>query len=343
MNSLLNKKILITGGAGFIGSNLVDALVNIGHQNIVVLDNLETSSIKNIQQHLDKNKIQFIKGDIKNFDECLLASKNCDIIFHQAALGSVPRSIEKPLDTHATNVTGFINMLEAAKQNKVKRFVYASSSSVYGDDQTLPKIENKVGNPLSPYAVSKKTNELYAKVFAELYNIEIIGLRYFNVFGPQQNPEGPYAAVIPIFINRLLKNQTCDIFGDGNNSRDFTYVDNVVQANLLAASSSNSQAFNQIFNVAYGATESINQLYQEIKNNLNSNLEPSYKAPRVGEIKDSFANIDKIKDLLSYAPLVSLNEGIEKTITWYKNNSDYFLSTLRQHADELSPKDQGKQ
>jgi len=326
VKNLLAHKILITGGAGFIGSNLVDALVKMGHKNIVVLDNLETGFLKNIQKHISKQTVKFIKADIKNFEECLKASESCDIIFHQAALGSVPRSIQNPLDTHSTNVTGFINMLEAAKQNKVKRFVYASSSSVYGSDLTLPKTEDKVGHPLSPYAVSKKTNELYAKVFAELYNIEIIGLRYFNVFGPKQNPEGPYAAVIPIFINRLLKNQVCNIFGDGTNSRDFTYIDNVVQANFLAATTNNSQALNQVFNVAYGATESINQLYQQIKNSLNSNLEPHYKDPRIGEIKDSFADINKIKNLLHYSPLVSLNEGIEKTIEWYKDNDGYFIN-----------------
>ena len=319
MNDLLNKKILITGGAGFIGSNIVDELVKLGHTKIVVLDNLETGSLKNIQNHLDSNKIQFIEGDIKNFNDCLNATKDSDIILHQAALGSVQRSIQTPLETHATNVTGFINMLEAAKINKVKRFVYASSSSVYGDDTTLPKTEDKVGQPLSPYAVSKKTNELYAKVFSELYQMEIIGLRYFNVFGPKQNPTGPYAAVIPIFINRLLNNQSCEVFGDGNNSRDFTFVDNVVQANLLASTTANVKAFNQVYNVAYGATETINELYQNIKSHLNSNLDPIYKPTRVGEIKDSFADISKIKTMLNYSPLVSLQDGIVRTIDWYKN------------------------
>lgn len=327
MINLLNKKILITGGAGFIGSNLVEHLVQMGHKQLVVLDNLETGFLKNIQNYIDEGKVNFILGDIRSFDDCLKATVNCDVILHQAALGSVPRSIQKPLDTHATNVTGFINMLEAAKINNVKRFVYASSSSVYGDDLTLPKIEHTVGNPLSPYAVSKKTNELYAKVFAELYNIEIIGLRYFNVFGPKQNPEGPYAAVIPIFINRLLRNQVCQIFGDGTNSRDFTYVTNVVQANFLAASTVNQASLNQVYNVAYGATESINELYQQIKHQLNSQFESEFKSPRVGEIKDSFADVSKIKNSLNYSPLVSLGDGIIKTIDWYKNNRDYFLNT----------------
>ena len=326
MQDLLNKKILITGGAGFIGSNIVEHLVKLGHQNIVVLDNLETGYLKNIQNYLNEGKVKFILGDIRQFEDCVKASEGCDIILHQAALGSVPRSIQNPLDTHATNVTGFINLLEAAKTNNVKRFVYASSSSVYGDDLNFPKREDKVGNPLSPYAVSKKTNELYASVFANLYQMEIIGLRYFNVFGPKQNPIGPYAAVIPIFINRLLQNERCAIFGDGSNSRDFTYIDNVVQANLLAATTQNIDALNQVYNVAYGATESINQLYEQIKTRLNVSLEPEYKAPRVGEIKDSYADISKIKNLLNYAPFVSLTEGVIKTIDWYQNNRTYFLN-----------------
>ncbi len=315
---LLTKKILITGGAGFIGSNIVDYLISINHPNITVLDNLQTGSLSNIEKHL--NKINFIKGDITNFVTCLNATKNCDIILHQAALGSVPRSIEKPLDTHNTNVTGFINMLEAAKQNNVKRFVYASSSSVYGNDTTLPKIEEHVGTPLSPYAVSKKTNELYADVFSNLYNLQIIGLRYFNVFGPKQNPNGPYAAVIPIFINNILNNKQSHIFGDGTNQRDFTFVNNVVNANLLAATTQNKHALNQVYNIAYGSTKSINNLYAFIKQKLNSNISSNFMPARVGEIKDSFASITKAKQLLNYNPIVNLEEGIELTIDWYKQN-----------------------
>jgi UDP-N-acetylglucosamine 4-epimerase len=230
-----DKTILITGGAGFIGSNIVDHLVAAGHKNIVVLDNLETGSLQNIQPHIDANNIKFINGDIRSQATCLEATTNVDIVLHQAALGSVPRSIQNPVDTHNTNVNGFINLLEAAKANKVKRFIYASSSSVYGSDLTLPKREETVGVPLSPYAVSKKTNELYAHVYATLYNMEIIGLRYFNVFGPKQNPQGAYAAVIPIFINNILNHKACTIYGDGENRRDFTYVDNVVHDYLLAA------------------------------------------------------------------------------------------------------------
>lgn len=315
-----SKKILVTGGAGFIGSNLVDFLATIKRIEIVVLDNLETGSIKNIQDHINHGKVNFIRGDIRNLEDCLEASQGCDIVFHQAALGSVPRSIEMPLEIHATNVTGFLNMLEAARKNSVSRFIYASSSSVYGDDTSLPKTEDKTGRPLSPYAVSKKTNELYAKVYSDLYNMNVIGLRYFNVFGPKQNPNGPYAAVIPIFINKLLDGKICTIYGDGNNLRDFTYVSNVVQANILAANFTIAPLENRIFNVAYGSTETINELYIKISKKINCNLIPDYKLPRVGEIKDSFADISKIRQVLGYSPEVSLIEGIEKTIDWYKKN-----------------------
>jgi UDP-N-acetylglucosamine 4-epimerase len=320
MSENLDKRILITGGAGFIGSNIIDYLVVNGYKHITVLDNLETGNIKNIQAHIDAKKIQFIQGSISDYDTCLAATQNQDIILHQAALGSVPRSIINPLATHQTNVTGFINMLEAARTNKVNRIVYASSSSVYGDDLNMPKKEEIVGNPLSPYAVSKKTNELYANVFASTYQMEIIGLRYFNVFGPKQNPVGPYAAVIPIFIDKLLNNNAPTIFGDGNNTRDFTYVENVIQANLLAAFTQDKSAINQVYNIAYGATTSLNKLFELIATDLNSNVKVIYGDKRKGEIKDSFASIDKAKNLLAYKPTVSLEDGIKKSITWYKNN-----------------------
>ncbi|HEX7415331.1 MAG TPA: SDR family oxidoreductase [Bacteroidia bacterium] len=316
----VDKKILITGGAGFIGSNIVDYLVAMGYKFITVLDNLETGNINNIQAHIDAAKTHFIKGSICDYETCLSATQHQDIILHQAALGSVPRSIINPLATHQTNVTGFINVLEAARKNKIKRVVYASSSSVYGDDLNMPKKEDILGNPLSPYAVSKKANELYAAVFASTYQMEIIGLRYFNVFGPKQNPDGPYAAVIPIFIDKLLKNQSPTIFGDGNNTRDFTYVENVIQANLLAAFTQDKQAINQIYNIAYGATTSLNKLFELIAKNLTSDVKVIYGANRRGEIKDSFASIDKAKKLLNYKPLIDLEEGIKKTIAWYKNN-----------------------
>ena len=320
MNENLDKRILITGGAGFIGSNLVDYLVDNNYKHITVLDNLETGNIKNIQSHIDAKKIQFIQGSISDYDTCLAATKNQDIILHQAALGSVPRSIINPLATHQTNVTGFINILEAARTNKVNRVVYASSSSVYGDDLNMPKKEETVGNPLSPYAVSKKTNELYAAVFASTYKMEIIGLRYFNVFGPKQNPSGPYAAVIPIFMDKLLNRLSPTIFGDGNNTRDFTYVENVIQANLLAAFTQDKAAINQVYNIAYGATTSLNKLFELIATELSSDVNVIYGDKRIGEIKDSFASIDKAKKLLDYNPLVSLEDGIKKSITWYKNN-----------------------
>jgi UDP-N-acetylglucosamine 4-epimerase len=317
-NNLKEKAILVTGAAGFIGSNIIDQLVKIGCKKIIALDNLATGDIKNIEAHIADNSITFIKGDITDPETCMNASKGADIVLHQAALGSVPRSIENPVNTHNVNVNGFVNMLEAARHNKVKRFVYASSSSVYGDNTDLPKKEEKTGKPLSPYAVTKVTNELYAKVFTDVYKMEIIGLRYFNVFGPKQNPSGPYAAVIPIFVNRLLKNEKCVIYGDGDNRRDFTYVDNVVSANILAAATQNQQALGQVFNIAYGATKSVKDLYSQIKNLLNSDLDANHLPPRVGDIKDSFASVEKAKTLLGYEPLVSLDNGIVKTIEWYK-------------------------
>ena len=320
MSENLDKKILVTGGAGFIGSNIIDYLVANNYKHITVLDNLETGNIKNIQAHLDSKKIQFIQGSISDYDTCLAATKGQDVILHQAALGSVPRSIANPLATHKTNVTGFINMLEAARINQVKRVVYASSSSVYGDDMNMPKKEDVVGNPLSPYAVSKKTNELYAAVFASTYQMEIIGLRYFNVFGPKQNPAGPYAAVIPIFIDKLINNTAPTIYGDGTVTRDFTYVENVIQANLLAGFTTNKAAVNQVYNIAYGATTSLNKLFELIATDLKSAVKVIYGDKRQGEIKDSFASVDKAKNLLGYKPMVSLEDGIKKSITWYKNN-----------------------
>jgi len=314
------KKIAITGGAGFIGSNLVDGLLKQGARNIVVLDNLETGSIDNIREHIERGAITFIQGDIRNTEDCARVVAGCDIVFHQAALGSVPRSIQKPLDTHATNVTGFINMLDAARLNKVGKFIYASSSSVYGDDTRLPKKEENVGRPLSPYAVSKKTNELYAAVYADLYQMDITGLRYFNVFGPRQNPLGPYAAVIPIFISKLLKNEPCRIYGDGTNRRDFTYVSNVVKANLLAANAGVVPGSNRLYNVAFGHTETVNSLYQRIREKIGSTLDPVYEPPRPGEIKDSFADTTQAQKHLGYMPEVSLEEGISHTIAWYKSH-----------------------
>lgn len=319
--NILAKKILVTGGAGFIGSNIIDHLVSLGHKHIVVLDNLETGALKNIEAHIASGSIKFIQGDIRDYNTCLNATGNIDVVLHQAALGSVPRSIKNPMDTNATNLSGFINVLEASRANGVKRFVYASSSSVYGDDRTLPKREAHTGTPLSPYAVTKKANELYANVYAALHGMEIIGLRYFNVFGPKQNPSGPYAAVIPIFINNLLSNKDCLIFGDGENKRDFTFIDNVVQANLLAASTDSTQALGQVYNIAFGSTLSVNSLFSLIKKDMGIAVEPVYKPARVGEITDSFADIDKAAKHLNYNPTVSIADGIKKTISWYQQNS----------------------
>jgi UDP-N-acetylglucosamine/UDP-N-acetylgalactosamine 4-epimerase len=315
MSVIADKHILITGGAGFIGSNIAEYLVKNGHRKLTVIDNLQTGAVENLKKVI--SDIRFIEGDINDTNTCLKATENCDIILHQAALGSVPRSIAHPIPTHQTNLSGFLNMLEAAKHNKVKRFVYASSSSVYGSDETLPKKEALTGQPLSPYAVTKVANELYANVFHHLYGLETIGLRYFNVFGSKQNPKGPYAAVIPIFISNCIQKQTSVIYGDGTNQRDFTHVSNVVQANMLAAFTTNSKAFGDVFNIAYGASTSINDLYNLIKEKLNFSLGPEYKTARTGEIKNSFAAIDKARSVLNYQPVTSLQEGINDTINWY--------------------------
>jgi UDP-N-acetylglucosamine 4-epimerase len=320
INAINNKRFLVTGGAGFIGSHLVSYLVSNGAKEVRVLDNLSTGSLKNIEEYQSNSSFKFIKGDITDYDMCFKACENVDGIFHNAALGSVSRSMQDPMATNQANVSGFINILFAAKNQGVKRVVYASSSSVYGDDKSAEKQEHITGNLLSPYAVSKKTDELYADVFAKAYNMEIIGLRYFNVYGPKQNPNGAYAAVIPIFISHLLKNQTPSIFGDGSTSRDFTFINNVVYANVLAFSTSNPKAVNQVYNVAYGASTSLNQLFELVKSNLNSNLTPEYKAERKGDIKNSLANISKATSLLGYEPLINLEQGMQLTINWYKNN-----------------------
>lgn len=316
--SISEYTFLITGGAGFIGSNIVGFLIKNNAKKVIVLDNLSTGYEENIREfEKDKNFI-FIKGDITNYEDCIKATDGVDFVLHQAALGSVPRSIMDPMATNAINVGGFVNMLFASHKNKVKRFIYASSSSVYGDDKTMPKQENITGNLLSPYAVSKKTNELYADVFYRTYGLEIIGLRYFNVFGPKQNIAGPYAAVIPIFITSLLNNESPNIFGDGTTTRDFTFIENVIQANLLAALTENTKAINQIFNIAYGGTTSLNDLYKYISEELNSDLKPNYQPERKGDIKDSFANINKSKEILGFSPKIDINDGIALTVKWYK-------------------------
>jgi UDP-N-acetylglucosamine 4-epimerase len=320
IHSVKDKSFLVTGGAGFIGSHLVSYLLNNGAKEVRVLDNLSTGFKANLAEHESNKAFKFIVGDITDYDTCFKACQNIDGVFNNAALGSVSRSMNDPMATNHANVSGFINVLFAAKNQGVKRIVYASSSSVYGDDKSNEKQEHITGNLLSPYAVSKKTDELYADVFSRSYNMEIIGLRYFNVYGPKQNPNGAYAAVIPIFISNLLKGETPSIFGDGTTSRDFTFINNVVYANILAFSTTNSEAINQVYNVAYGSSASLNQLFDLVKSNLNSSINPEYKAERKGDIKNSLANINKAKSLLGYNPLVNLEQGMQITIDWYKNN-----------------------
>ena len=316
-----DKLFLVTGGAGFIGSNLVSYLLHNGAKEVRVLDNLSTGSLDNIKEFEKFSSFQFILGDITDYQTCFEACFQVDGVFNNAALGSVSRSLEDPIATNHANVTGFITLLTAAKNQQVKRVVYASSSSVYGDDMSTEKQEHITGNLLSPYAVSKKTNELYAAIFNKSYNLDIIGLRYFNVFGPKQNPNGQYAAVIPIFITHMLNNKTPFIFGDGTTSRDFTYIDNVVYANVLAMTTGNSEAMNNVYNIAYGASTSLNTLFELIKKQLNSSITATYKPERKGDIKNSLANIDKAKQKLNYTPLINIETGLVKTIEWYKSNS----------------------
>ena len=314
---LSGLSVLVTGGAGFIGSHLSTYLVQNGAKKVVVLDDLSTGFEKNIEPLKAFKNFVFIKGSITDHNTCLTACKDIDIILHHAALGSVPRSIENPIRTNEVNVGGFVNMLFAAKENAVKKFIYASSSSVYGDDETTPKIESKTGNLLSPYAVSKHTNEKYAAVFSSLYNLKTVGFRYFNVFGERQNPEGAYAAVIPKFIASLLQDKQANIYGTGNNTRDFTYVANVIKANLLAIENDSLSA-KTIMNIACGGTISVNQIYKSIADQLNKKLDPIYLPERPGEIKNSFADIGLAKKTLGYEPVISTQDGIIQTVNWFK-------------------------
>ncbi|MBS1641213.1 MAG: SDR family oxidoreductase [Bacteroidetes bacterium] len=314
-------KILVTGGAGFIGSNLVETLLADSRVELVrVLDNLSTGSIKNIQLFFSNSKFQFIEGDVRNYETCLQACNNINLISHQAALGSVPRSINDPLTTNAVNITGTLNMFTAAKETNITRVVYAASSSTYGDHPDLPKVEDKIGNPLSPYAVTKYVNELYARVYANTYGLQLIGLRYFNVFGPKQSPNGPYAAVIPLFIQSLLNNQTPFINGDGSHSRDFTFVSNAVQANMKALFTENNEAVNQVYNIACGEQTTLLQLFNCLKNITQSNINVILREERKGDVKHSLADISKAKNLLAYLPEITVQQGLQQTVDWYKNN-----------------------
>lgn len=317
--NLSNYTVLITGGAGFIGSHLADALVQ-NNAQVIIIDNLSTGNINNLNSII--NKIEFVQSDINDtttLEKCL---KKVDFIFHLAALGSVNRSIEDPLSTHFSNSTGFLNILHYSVKHNIKGIIYSSSSSVYGDDHHLPKIEDKTGNPLSPYAVTKITNELYARVFYKLHGLPIIGLRYFNVFGPRQNPNGPYAAAIPIFIQKMMREEPVFIHGTGEQKRDFTYVENVVEANLLALSAivnKKENTFGEVFNIGCQQSISINEIFNTLSKKLNYSQKPIYTEPRKGDIFQSLANIDKAKKFLNYQPKIFFDEGLNKTIQYYQS------------------------
>jgi UDP-N-acetylglucosamine 4-epimerase len=312
-------KLLITGGCGFIGSNIAEYfLENNLFESIIIIDNLSTGFIHNIQNLLDKyNNLEFMEANIQDIDICRKITKNIDAICHQAATGSVPRSINDPFFYHKNNVDGFFNLLIAAKENGCRRFVYASSSSVYGDNESLPKIEEKTGNVLSPYAATKKINEIYANVFHKCYGIEIIGLRYFNVFGEKQNPNGEYAAVIPKFINFVKNGESPKIFGDGSFSRDFTYVKNVIHANYLALTTTNSECFGEIFNIGAGGRITINEIFYKICKIMGANITPNYQPNRKGDIPHSNASIEKAQNMLGYFPEIGFEEGLQRTIDYF--------------------------
>lgn len=322
---LSNKTILVTGGAGFIGSNLCEALLEKENQ-VICLDNFATGKRENIKEFLKDSNFTLIDGDIRKLADCLKATKDVDYVLHQAALGSVPRSIKDPITSNDVNVNGFLNMLVASRDNGVKRFVYAASSSTYGDSESMPKVEDVIGKPLSPYAVTKYVNELYADIFSKTYGLETIGLRYFNVFGRKQDPKGAYAAVIPKFVSQLMKGESPVINGDGNYSRDFTYIDNVIQANLLSLVTTNEEAINTVYNVAYGDRNTLNDLMRYLKEYLSefdskiSSIEVVNGPNREGDIPHSHASIDKAMQFLDYNPQFSLQKGLQEAVKWYWKN-----------------------
>ena len=322
---ITKKKILVTGGAGFIGSNLCEALLE-KNNKVVCLDNYATGKRQNVA-HLATNKnFSLLEGDIRNLEDCKKATNGVDYVLHQAALGSVPRSIKDPITSNDVNVSGFLNMLVASRDNAVKRFVYAASSSTYGDSKSMPKVEHIIGKPLSPYAITKYVNELYADIFSKTYGLETIGLRYFNVFGRKQDPNGAYAAVIPKFVSQLMKGESPTINGDGNYSRDFTYIDNVIQANLLSLSTENKQAINTVYNVAYGDRNTLNDLMGYLKEYLSeydskiSQIKVIHGPNRAGDIPHSHASVQKAKDNLGYNPQFSLQQGLKEAVKWYWEN-----------------------
>ena len=322
---LTKKKILVTGGAGFIGSNLTEALLKLNNE-VICLDNFATGKKENITPFLTNPNYTLIEGDIRNISDCQLAVKGVDYVLHQAALGSVPRSIKDPITSNEVNVSGFLNMLTASRDSGVQRFIYAASSSTYGDSEALPKVEDEIGKPLSPYAITKYVNELYADVFSKTYDLETIGLRYFNVFGRKQDPNGAYAAVIPKFVSQFMAGESPVINGNGEFSRDFTYIDNVIQANLLAITTNNKEAINTVYNVAFGERNTLKDLVELLKKQLTEfdskikDIQVIYGPNRVGDIPHSLASIDKAKNLLAYNPQFSLEKGLKEAVSWYWNN-----------------------
>jgi len=319
---LAGRRVLVTGGAGFIGSNLIESLLDSGN-DVVCLDNFSTGKRKNIETFLSSPRFRLIEGDIRDMHTCIKAVEGIEYVFHQAALGSVPRSIADPVSATDVNIGGFVKMLFASKEEGVKRFIYAASSSTYGDNTDLPKIEEKIGQPLSPYAVTKYADELFAKVFADVYGMEVIGLRYFNVFGPRQDPEGAYAAVIPKFILQLMRHERPVINGDGTISRDFTYVENVIQANHLAALTENPAALNQVYNIACGESTTLNEMFRIIRDFVSEHdpaverIDPAYGPDRKGDIRHSLASIEKAGKMLGYKPEVLLKDGLGNSIKWF--------------------------
>jgi UDP-N-acetylglucosamine 4-epimerase len=319
------SKILITGGAGFIGSNLCEHFLSKGYQ-VVCLDNFATGHRYNIAPFLENKNFKLIEGDIRNIEDCHLAVQDADYVLHQAALGSVPRSLKDPITSNDVNVSGFLNMLVAARDAGVKRFIYAASSSTYGDSENLPKVEDVIGKPLSPYAITKYVNELYADIFSKSYGLETIGLRYFNVFGRRQDPNGAYAAVIPLFVKQLMHHESPVINGTGDFSRDFTYIDNVIQMNELAMLTSNSEAVNTVYNTAVGDRTTLNDLVHYLKKHLSefdpaiSNVEIIYGPYRQGDIPHSLAAIEKAKNLLGYRPTHAIDKGLKEAVSWYWEN-----------------------
>jgi len=322
---LSNKNILVTGGAGFIGSNLCEELINLGAK-VTCLDNFATGFRENLEAIKNHPNFKLIEGDIRNLEDCKTACENQDYVLHEAALGSVPRSINDPITSNDVNVGGFLNMMVAARDADVKRFVYAASSSTYGDSENLPKVEDVIGKPLSPYAITKYVNELYADVFKKTYDFDTIGLRYFNVFGRKQNPNGAYAAVIPKFVMQLMNHESPVINGGGEYSRDFTYIDNVILMNLLALTSDKTESVNQVYNTAFGERTTLNDLVSNLKEYLSdfdpkiADVEVIYGDYRKGDVPHSLASIDKAKNLLEYQPKHSMKEGLKEAVTWYWNN-----------------------